>query len=288
MIRAFAAGLLLLLAACKAEAPAPPAKPALWEVTGPNGEQAWLFGTIHALPEAVHWHGPKLDAALAKSDRLVVEVTGLDDPARIGKIFAALATTPKQIYPPLSNRVDPRYRGQLEVLLRKADMEDRFAKVETWAAALTLAKAASPEQDAALGVDRALLAQWGKRPVVELEGAEAQLLIFDSLPEADQLDLLEATIAEASAGERSTDLAKAWANGDMAAIGAETTRGLLADPELRAALLVGRNTAWTDKIVALLKSKASPFIAVGAAHLAGTDGLPVLLAARGFTVTRVQ
>ena len=40
MIRALAAGLLLLLAACKAEAPAPPAKPALWEVTGPKGEQA--------------------------------------------------------------------------------------------------------------------------------------------------------------------------------------------------------------------------------------------------------
>ncbi len=124
--------------------------------------------------------------------------------------------------------------------------------------------------------------------MVELEGAEAQLRIFDALPEADQRDLLEATIDEANAGDRSTDLAKAWANGDVAALGAETTTGLLADPELRAALLVGRNRAWTDKIVALLKTKAHPFIAVGAAHMAGTDGLPVLLAARGFTVTRVQ
>ena len=167
-------------------------------------------------------------------------------------------------------------------------MEDRCAKVETWAVALTLAKAASPEQDTSLGVDRALLAEWGKRPVVELEGAEQQLRIFDALPEADQRDLLEATITEASADDPSVDLAKAWASGDMAAIGAETSRGLLADPELRAALLVSRNRAWADKIVALLKAKARPFIAVGAAHMAGADGLPVLLVAKGFTVVRVQ
>ncbi len=156
MIRAFAAGLLLLLTACKAEAPAPPAKPALWEVTGPNGEQAWLFGTIHALPEAVEWHGPKLKAALAKSDRLVVEVTGLDDPSRIGKILADLAYSPGQ--PPLASKVDPQHRAPLQALLDKAGLSDRFEKVETWAAALALARAASPEQYPSLGVDKAVLA----------------------------------------------------------------------------------------------------------------------------------
>ena len=287
MIRAVAAGLLVLLAACAPAPPPPQAKPALWEITGPNGEQGWLFGTIHALPEPVEWHGPKLTAALAKADRLVVEVTGLDHPAQIGEVLTALATTPAQ--PALTARVEPRYRAQLQTLLDKAGLnEARFATVETWAAALTLARAASPEQDTALGVDRALLAEWGSRPVTELEGAEAQLRIFDALPEADQRDLLEATIDEASAGDRSTDLAKAWASGDMAAIGAETSRGLLADPELRAALLVGRNRAWAEKIAVMLKAKARPFIAVGAAHMAGADGLPLLLAARGFTVTRIQ
>ncbi len=286
MIRAVVAGLLLALAGCKAEAPPQQAKPALWEVTGPNGEHAWLFGTIHSLPEPVDWHGPKLKAALATSDRLVVEVAGLDDPARIGKILADLAHTPGQ--PPLADKVEPQYRASLQALLDKADMNDRFDKVETWAAALALAQAANPDQDTSLGVDKALLAEWGQRPVTELEGAEPQLRIFDALPEADQRDLLEATIAEASAADHSVDLAKSWASGDMAALGTETSRGLLADPELRAALLVNRNRAWVDKIAALLKSKSRPFIAVGAAHLAGTDGLPVLLAAQGFTVTRVQ
>jgi uncharacterized protein len=286
MIRRFAAALLLLVAACAKPAPEQ-ARPALWEVTGPKGEKAWLFGTIHALDKPVIWRTAKLEAALAGSDRLLVEVAGLDDPAALSALFQRIATTPGQAS--LDQRIAPAERPALEALLLKTGLNsDQFGSVETWATALTLARAASPEQDSALGVDRALLRLAKGKPVIELEGAEAQLRIFDALPEADQRDLLTATVAEAAEADRSADLAQAWAKGDMAAIGTETTRGLLADPELRAALLIGRNRAWVDKIAALLGQGAHPLIAVGAAHMAGSEGLPVLLAARGWTVTRIQ
>lgn len=286
MRRLFAALLLALLAACHQPKPLP-AKPALWSVTGPQGEQAWLFGTIHALRQPYDWQTPQFSAALGRADQIVVEVAGLGDSTVIAAAFERLARTPGQ--PELSARIDPAQRGALNQLIQRSGVNPAsFGAVETWAVALTLARAANPDQDTALGIDRAILQLAGKRPVVELEGAEPQLRIFDALPEADQRDLLRLTIAEAAAPDRPDNLAQAWARGDMALIERETQRGLLADPELRAALLVNRNRAWADRIAVLLGHRSKPLVAVGAAHMAGADGLPALLKGKGYTVTRLQ
>jgi uncharacterized protein len=286
-MRTLLASLVLALLAACAQPEQVPARPALWQVTGPQGEQGWLFGTIHALRQPYDWQTPRFNAALAKADRIVVEVAGLNRSDVIARTFAELARTPGQ--PALNSRVPAAQRPALERLMLRTQTDDaRFADVETWAAALTLARAADPEQDTSLGVDRAILKLAGTRPVEELEGAAAQLRIFDALPEAEQRDLLGATVAEASTTRDPDALARDWANGDIARLEAETQRGLLADPELRAALLVQRNRAWASRIAAMLASKQRPFVAVGAAHLVGAEGLPALLAAQGYAVVRVQ
>lgn len=268
----------LALAGCK---PAPiPARPALWEVTGPGGERAWLFGTIHALPRPAAWRSPAIDAALGGADRIVVEVAKVDP-----QVFAALARTPGQ--PPLSAKVPPELRGKLAAELEAAGLDDsRFADLETWAAAITLAQASAKDMDAANGVDRAVIALAGQRPVVELEGTRGQLAIFDRLPEAEQRDLLAAVVAEPDGPAGSP--AAAWLEGDMAGIERETRRGMLADPELRQTLFTGRNRAWAARVAAMLAAGERPFVAVGGAHMAGSEGLPALLAARGLAVRRIQ
>jgi uncharacterized protein YbaP (TraB family) len=273
----------LALAGCR-EAPLS-AKPALWEVTGPRGEHAWLFGTIHALPRPAAWRSPAIDGALRGADRIVVEIAAVGDAAAMNRDFAALSQTPGQ--PPLADKVPSALRGKLAAQLKASGLsESQFADLETWAAALTLARGAAKDMDPANGIDRAVLKLTDQRPVVELEGTRGQLAIFDRLPEAQQRDLLAAVVAEP---DQSTDSpAQAWLTGDMAAIERETRQGLLDDPELRQALFTARNAAWTARIAAMLAAGERPFIAVGAAHMAGAEGLPALLAARGYTVRRVQ
>jgi uncharacterized protein YbaP (TraB family) len=278
-----ALALIMALGGCQAQPV--PANPALWEITGPQGERGWLFGTIHALPRPAAWRSAAIDRALADADRIVVETAQAGDPAAMAQEFAALARTPGQA--PLSSKLPPELRGKLALELERAGLrESRFADVETWAAALTLARAGAPEMDSANGIDSAVVKLAGARPVVELEGTRGQLELFDRLPEKEQRDLLAAVVAEP---EQSSDTpAAAWLKGDMAAIDRETTQGMLADPELREALFTGRNRAWADRIAQMLSSKQRPFVAVGGAHMAGPEGLPAMLAAKGYTVRRVQ
>lgn len=273
------------LASCQQEPtrkwPAP--SPALWHVTGEDGAEGWLFGTVHALPEGATWETPALQEQLGKSDLLLVEIAELGDTTGASNAFEALAHSPG--LPPLLSRVDSDRRQEVSALLDDAGLaEGDFANVETWAAALMLS-GTGRIGDPALGVDRALLR---RGPRAEgLEDHRSQLAIFDALPASEQADLLVAVARETAANDAEQSL-EDWLRGDMAALERRADAGMMGDPELREALMDGRNRAWVERIAAALAANRKPFVAVGAAHMLGPQGLPALLAAQGYTVTRIQ
>ena len=279
---------LLALAACHS-APIDQRHPALWEVTGPDGATAFLFGTVHALPDGLAWKTPAIDRAIAQSTTLVLEIIDPSDENAARAAFVRLGTTPGQ--PPLEQRVDPARREVLRAALAKTRLQPaQFASLEDWAAALTLSFALEARNgfDPDNGADRALLMAAGKRPVVGLETLEGQLGLFDTLSAREQHSLLGAVVAESAGDGSDKKLVKAWVEGDVATLDREAHSGMMADPRLREALLVARNRRWAEQIEAMLNAGKRPFVAVGAAHVAGIDGLPEMLAARGFAVKRVQ
>ena len=285
--RVFLAFLLILgLAGC---ARPEEVRPGFWLVEGPKGDKAWLLGTIHALPRPVDWRSAKIDAALNEANLLVLEVADINDDSKTARAFADLSKSPG--LPPLSQRVPDDLRTELSDELQQGGLKaGSLDPYETWAAALMLQNAISSnsENDTGNGIDRAVAKAW-KGPVTELEGAASQLAIFDRLPEAQQRALLSAVLTEGPGRkEQLRTLQIAWTRGDMDLIARTTDEDFGKQPALREALLLGRNRAWTAKVEALLAQGTRPFIAVGAAHLAGKDGIPALLAARGWKVTRLQ
>jgi len=279
--------LALAVAACgRGDWPEP--APAIWRVSGPEaGQTGWLFGTIHALPDGVQWRSPQVGDALSASDVLVVEVATLGDAEEAGDVLARRAHSPGM--PPLLQRVPAADRPALAAALARAGLaEPDLAGLESWAAALTLANA-SRGGDTANGVDRALLAErvTGNRAVIGLESMDEQLGLFDTLPETAQQRLLM-EVARDPGGEAEAARTRAWLEGDLAKLEADAAGGLLADPVLRETLQTGRNRAWAGTIDRLLQDGRRPFVAVGAAHMVGPEGLPALLAARGYRVTRLR
>ena len=279
----------LALSACSADprGDEPPPSPALWEVTSPDGRQGWLFGTAHVLPRGATWRTELFDRALAESGEILVEIDLRMDNAERAAILGRMSQSPG--LPAIDERIAPGMADALARMIARHGLSPHdFARTETWAVALVLSNAATPA-DFVPGADRYIIGQAGDRPVVELEGLEAQLGIFDRLPEARQAELLEAIVSEAGSDEdQRRAIVEMWRTGDAQALAESTDARLNASPELRQVLLAQRNHAWLEPIEAALARGKRPFVAVGAAHMTGTDGIVALLEAKGYRIARVQ
>lgn len=241
-----------------------------------------MFGTVHALPDDLAWGSPVLDETFAGAGVLVVEVANLDDPAGMG-LFADLSETPGQ--PPLQSRVEPDERPALLALMEEAGMEDTdFGRIESWAAAMMLSGEVRTG-DPANGVDRVLI--HNAEEVIGLEGFAQQLGMFDRLSAEAQNDLLYG-VARSHEANSDQEMLLAWLTGDEDRLAEHVNGTLEFSPELRRVLLSDRNSRWVGRIAQLIEEGRKPFVAVGAGHVIGDDGVVALLQARGFEARRIQ
>ena len=280
----------LLLAGCSDEPsePAPDPSPLVYQISNSDGDvEGWMLGTIHALPDGVEWRTQTINRVIHDADLLIVEIAKLDDPDTHARIYADLAYSTD--LPNLALRLPPSQRPALKDLIERSGLPfDQLATIETWAAALALAQVGG-DSDPENGVDRAVIQDFDGREVQEFEGILKQMSVFDSLPEREQRDLLSAVVEDSDEMlESMQGLRNAWLTGDLAVLEDITNTGLMADKELRDALLVDRNREWMDRLTAALLDTDKPLVAVGAAHLIGPDSLKVLLEQRGYTVTRLH
>lgn len=270
--------------------PAPASHVALWVISEGGAPRGWILGTIHALPPDTPWRRPAIEAAMAGADRLVLEIGDPVTQDSAGRALAKLAMTPG--LPPPSLRLDPAGRAALIAAYGRLGLDDaRFRDEKSWAVALQISAIASQRAgaDARDGVEPQLRSTMAGKPVSGLETADSQFAIFDALPPRAQNVLLASIAKEATdARNDDADLLAKWLKGDDAGLAREATSDFLADPVLHQALLTDRNRAWIGRIDTLLHSGAHPFIAVGAAHVSGPDGLVALVRARGWKIEPVS
>ncbi len=284
--------LFVVPAPVKASAPAPSAGPALY-VARDADSTMYLFGTMHLRKAGEAWSTPAIDAALAMSEEIWTEIDVSPQAMQsVAQVMMVRGAAPPEA--PLSSKLSPEQWQRLVGSLRSPQMSvARIDAMQPWLAALMLSMAPAieagynPAAGADLGVGASGAAQ-GKR-MRAFETLAQQVGFFADLPEAVQLQLLLEAMDQ---GSRETDaldaLGAAWARGDLETLGATLNDEMRRDyPELFEALMVRRNDAWVATLLQELEGAGSDFVAVGAAHLVGPEGLIAQLRARGVSVERV-
>jgi len=261
-----------------------------------HGRVAYLFGTIHVGQRSFYPLAPEAERALAGADHLVVELDTRADTAFLRAVdlhgrYAAGGD--------LRRRLDPETLARLRTALHAQGVSlASMAHLKPWLVAnlllgMRLEREGFRRSD---GVEQVLLAQARQRGtrVAELESAEAQLALFDSMNDIEAERYLRETLdglEDGSAVRQAGRVIEAWRTGDTAALDAllpdATAGGSTIADFTRRKLLGRRNADMAAHIDRLMGQGGVMFVGVGLLHLLGANGLPALMAQRGYLVERV-
>ena len=256
----------------------------LWEITG-NGiaEPSYLFGTFHLMCKEDIKFSEQLKTAMKNSKEIYFEMD-LDDPSNtLGAIFFMNmkgGKSLKDLY------TETEYKRLMKFFEDSVDMP------------LTMLQKMKPNFIEALvypkmmpcktfsGVEEELM-QMAKVQKKEIQGFETiafQASVFDSIPYEDQAKELLGMIDSLQENREKFDsmlaIYKAQQLPAMEEMFNKEEFGIGASRDL---LLDSRNKNWVQQMKKIFPSK-NVFIAVGAGHLVGENGLISLLRKSGYTL----
>lgn len=267
------------------------AAPAIWKVSDEDSS-IWLFGSIHLLPPGTEWRTEIFDNLIDEAERVYFE-TDLG-PAAQPKI---IALTMERGFARDGRLLNQRISEKLMGKVRSA--AERFAvpvptllAMQPWMAASTISVSALVQAgyDPNAGVDTMLQQEISVERQGFLETAEEQIDVIAGGSEADQIIMLEATLAEAERIVTMIDEMKdAWLSGTPETLADLFLAEMGAYGEgFMDRLIVDRNENWVEQIEVMLAENEAAFLVVGAGHLVGEHSVVKLLEQQGFSSERVQ
>lgn len=248
----------------------------------------YLFGTIHSEDPGVITLAPQVEQAFTGSRQVVLELNP-DAEAMAAGAAAMLLTDGRRLPEIIGNELF----AQAAAALRTRGIPEALAeRMKPWAVAATLSIPA-PETGRVLDMVLFERAQQAGKTVHGLETIAEQLGVFDGLSLDDQVMLLRDAVEHfADLDAMLDELLAAYKRQDLAAMMSINAAALArSDPrlarEFQRRLIVDRNHRMAERMEPYLR-QGGAFIAVGALHLAGDQGLVRLLEQRGYTVRAVD
>lgn len=277
--------------AARSEAVAP--RGFAWEAAR-NGQRVLLVGTIHVGRADAAM--PTVDCARRDADvQAIAFEADVFDAQRVGQLVQKMATYPPQ-EPDLQTRLPAPLRQRVEALLGKYGLDPaRVWRMKPWMLANTLVIIeASRLGFSPARATEAFLYEFARacgKAIVEIEGIEKQLRIFDDAPASLQIAYLEQAVKGIESGESEREvrrLVAAWEKRDAADI--ERLLATMRESKGAAERFVvervidARHPAMVEAIERYAASGKLHLVAVGSLHYFGPNGLLALLRARGYTI----
>ena len=259
----------------------------LWKIESPTSKTSYLFGTMHII-EKEYFIFPKfLEKLVSKSDEVIMELPSIPSPKE-----ALPLITLKQ-----GSFFDFFTKEQTDSILNWANsnlkMNEQlfrsvFFKMKPFVVVQTAVQLQFQGKTESYEKSFYTLSNEKKIETIGLETVEQQMSFFDDLTKEEQAEMVMESIRSSEKSIESINkMQKIYyrQNVDSLYLVIHEEGGVLSKKQTQ--LLDDRNKNWIPKIKNNISTK-NCFIAVGAGHLGGTNGLIRLLQKEGYTLTPIQ
>jgi uncharacterized protein len=256
----------------------------LWQVSG-NGlkHPSFLFGTFHLLcKDDIHF-SDQLKEAIKESNEIYMELD-MDDPSTLlsGILYMNMKDGKKlsDLYTPEEyKKLQAYFSDSLNTPLMMLQRAKPYFLV-----ALIYPKMMNCQSPAGVEEELLKIAKEDKKEIKGLETMQFQASVFDSIPYEWQAKELLKNIDSFTVYKNEFDeMIHLYKNQYLDSMQTMVGASEFGSDKYEDLLLNDRNKKWVKELNEIMKTE-SVFVAVGAGHLGGAEGLISLLKKEGYTV----
>jgi len=259
----------------------------LWKVSGNGLEKpSYLFGTIHVICERDMVMKESFKNALSNSEKVVLELD-MDDPQLMQKMQQLSVSEGMKNF---SDQLKEDEKELINQFLTKnyGGSLQQFGILKPF---IVMTMVYPTYIDCKMpSAYESVFTQMAKERQMEVVGLETvafQMGIFDQIPTNEQIDMLVKSVKDSTQTKKDlSDMISAYQNQNISKLN-QLVKDTPEYAKYEDLLLNDRNKSWIAKIEEHMQDQSS-FIAVGAAHLAGSEGVIQLLREKGYEVNPVE
>ena len=259
----------------------------LWRIEGDGIETSYMYGTMHIIEKDYYHFTEKMTQEIVSSDAIIMEVGGMPNPL---ETLAMMQLDDGDIRDIFS---DEEMKIIVEFFDKKLDTDpDTFWAMYGQMKPFFILQAVSQNyfegETESYDLDIMMLAGENNIPLIGLETMEEQLGFFDIIPQEAMVDMIIESIENYDKEKKGTEkMMKIYSEQKVKKLIPMIKKQSPEFIEFGDVFLYNRNKAWIPKLLDEMKDKKC-FIAVGAAHLFGDEGVIDLLEQEGLTLTAVS
>ena len=260
----------------------------LWEVKSKDGKSSsYLYGTMHLMDAKLFYFPKKLEKLLLKSDVLCMEIANINDPDLSPD---ALFMTDESLSDYFNTeQMDSLYRwAEKSLFMNKEQFLTNFNKAKPFLLMQFLLQSSLPENSKSYEKEFENLAIKNKIAITGLESVTEQLNLFTSFSKNEQTEMVMSSLRdEAEAKSSFEQMQQIYLTQNLDNLYTFMKKESDSPIANSRVFLENRNQNWIPQMEKMMENK-SVFFAVGAAHLAGPEGVIELLIKKGYTLTPIK